>query len=109
MEAKFSDVEFARRTYDSVVRRTISFGVRFSPHQSLFSAENLDRPRHAATTGRSTWRVRKHWRTLYTTTVFRCLRIARAELILPAGQRAFVGVGEADCCAPHVLSSFPRD
>jgi hypothetical protein len=50
MEAKFSDIEFARRTYELVVRRVIDSGVRFKQFWSrLCSVEHIsDRQRHAA-------------------------------------------------------------
>jgi cytosine/adenosine deaminase-related metal-dependent hydrolase len=45
MEAKFSDIDFARRTYRSVVRRIIDSGVRIFGRLSHANLEQgLDRP-----------------------------------------------------------------
>jgi len=38
MEAKFKDVEFARKAYTKVVKRIVDAGVRFTPLFSLFLA-----------------------------------------------------------------------
>jgi cytosine/adenosine deaminase-related metal-dependent hydrolase len=41
MESKFSDVDFAQRTYASAVRRIIDSGVRLSVHSENISTDPL--------------------------------------------------------------------
>ncbi len=54
MEAKFADLEFARRAYTSVVRRVLDNGVSLTLVTGVSAHTQLFRPPHVATTELST-------------------------------------------------------
>jgi cytosine/adenosine deaminase-related metal-dependent hydrolase len=116
MEARFGDVNFARRAYELIVKRIINSGVPQCPSPlQNFQVSDLDgchRQLRAVTTGRYISKPPRYLRRSSTVTVnsFNSGIFVSVGLSSHLGQRAFVGVRDT-CGEPHTsevsLSNFP--
>ena len=116
MEARFGDVDFARRAYELIVKRIINSGVlQCSSPLQKFQGSDLDgchRQLLAVTTGHCILKPPRYLRRSSTVTVngFNSGFFVSVSLSSHLGQRAFIGVRDT-CGGPHTsevsLSNFP--